>query len=333
MSSAREIQAILAAAGEQPAALATLISVSGSSYRQVGARCLVLSDGAAVGSISGGCLEEDVRQRATKVLASGEPQVMVYDTAQENDLVWGTGLGCQGEVKVFFERLPSLRPAWMERLRENFAQRRDTQLRIVYEANDARALGTRLSAAEPLAHDLKFVDERIAAPPSIVIFGAGDDAMPLAEFAGRLGWHVAVLDTRAAYATRERFPLAYDVCALDADAAANHPAIDPRSHVIVMSHRYRSDHDFLRAVLPRELAYLGVLGPRQRTQRILDELANEGACLSPQIQQRLYAPVGLDLGGESPETVALSIIAELQASQSGRTPQHLRDSPRPIHDR
>lgn len=257
---------------------------------------------------------------------------MVYDTAQENDLVWGTGLGCQGEVKVFFERLPSLHAAWLERLRENFAQRRDTQLRIVYEARDARALGTRLPEGEWLGQgDLKFVEECIAAPPSIVIFGAGDDAMPLVEFAGNLGWHVAVLDTRAAYATRERFPQAHHVRALDADVAANHPGIDRRSHVIVMSHRYRSDLAFLRAVLPREIAYLGVLGPRQRTQRILEELASEGAALSTHLQERLYAPVGLDLGGASPETVALSIISELQAIQSGRTPGHLRDSQRPIH--
>ena len=333
MSSAREIQAILAAAGEQPAALATLIAVSGSSYRQVGARCLVLSNGVAIGSISGGCLEEDVRQRAAKVLASGEAQVMVYDTAQENDLVWGTGLGCQGEVKVLFERLPSPRPVWMERLRENLAQRRDTHLRIVHEAEDARALGTRLCEDEPLAHDLKFVEERIAAPPSVVVFGAGDDTMPLVEFAGRLGWHIAVLDTRAAYATRERFPQAHHVSVLDADVAASHPAIDRRSHVLVMSHRYRSDLAFLRAMLPLEIAYLGVLGPRQRTQRMLDELAGEGAALPQHLRQRLYAPVGLELGGASPETVALSIIAELQAIQSGRTPRHLRDSPGPIHGR
>jgi xanthine/CO dehydrogenase XdhC/CoxF family maturation factor len=331
MSSAREIQAILAAAGAEPAALATLITVSGSSYRQVGARCLVLSSGRAIGSISGGCLEEDVRQRAARVLATGEPQVAVYDTAQENDLVWGTGLGCQGEVRVFFERLPSPKPVWMERLGENFVHRRDTHLRIVYGANDARALGTRLSEGDSPVGDLQFVEERIAAPPSIVIFGAGDDAMPLVEFAARLGWHVVVLDSRAAYATRERFPQAHEVGILDADAAAAHPAIDDRSYVVVMSHRYRSDLAFLQALAARSIAYLGVLGPRQRTQRMLDDLASEGAVLSRHLQQRLYAPVGLDLGGASPETVALSIIAELQAIQSGRMPQHLRDSQKPIH--
>lgn len=333
MSSAREIQEILAAAGERPAALATLIAVAGSSYRQVGARCLVLSNGNAIGSISGGCLEEDVRQRAAKVLATGEPQVMVYDTAQENDLVWGTGLGCQGEVKVFFERLPSPRPLWMQRLSENFVQRRDTHLRIVYEGSDARLLGTHLSEGAPAEPDLKFVEERLAAPPSIVIFGAGDDAMPLVEFASRLGWHVVVLDSRAPYATRERFPQAHETYVCDADVGVQHPSIDERSLVIVMSHRYRSDLAFLRTILTRPIAYLGILGPRQRTQRMLDELASEGTTLSEHVQQRLYAPVGLDLGGASPETVALSIIAELQAIQSGRLPQHLRDSRRPIHGR
>lgn len=331
MSSAREIQAILAAIGDAPAALATLIAVTGSSYRQPGARCLVLGNGTSVGSISGGCLEEDVRRRAGAVLASGKPQVAIYDTATENDLVWGTGLGCQGEVKVFFERLAAPAPEWIGHLRENFQHRRDTRLRVVYAGDDARSLGTRLLEEGPAPAGAGVFDEHIPAPPSVIVFGAGDDAIPLVEFACQLGWHVTVLDSRAAYATRERFPQAHDVAAVVADVAANHQALDERTHVIVMSHRYRDDLDFLRSILPRKLAYLGILGPRQRTQRILGELSSEGVLLPKESRARLYAPVGLDLGGAAPETVALSIIAELQAIQSRRTPQHLRDSARPIH--
>lgn len=331
MSSAREIQAILAALSDRPSALATLIAVKGSSYRQPGARCLVLDTGVTVGSISGGCLEEDVRLRASKVLASGEPQVAIYDTATENDLVWGTGLGCGGEIKVFFERLSTPAPDWIARLRENFQHRRDTLLRVVYASSDPRSLGTRLREEKPAPTDVEAFDEYVPAPPSVVVFGAGDDAMPLVQFACQLGWHATVLDSRAAYATRVRFPQAHEVVAVAADIAADHPAIDERSHVIVMSHRYRDDAAFLRSIRTRPLAYLGVLGPRQRTQRIMAELSSDGVSFTAHTRERTYAPVGLDLGGAAPETVALSIIAELQAIQSKRVPRHLRDSSLPIH--
>jgi xanthine dehydrogenase accessory factor len=331
MSSPREIRAILAALGPEPAALATLISVSGSSYRQVGARCLVLRNGVAIGSISGGCLEEDVRLRAARVLDTGEPQVVVYDTATENDLVWGTGLGCQGQVRVFFERLPAVTPAWVIRLRENFRRRRDTELSVFYTGADPQALGTRLRDEGSPSVGAQAFTERVSAPPSVVIFGAGDDAMPLVEIAAQLGWHLTVLDPRDAYATHDRFQGAQVVQAASAEAAAHHPQIDERSHVIVMSHRYRDDLTFLRGLLARPLAYLGMLGPRQRTQRILDELAEAGVHFPSKSEARMYAPVGLDLGGASPETVALSIVAELQAVQHGRAPQHLRDVARPIH--
>jgi xanthine/CO dehydrogenase XdhC/CoxF family maturation factor len=330
MSSTLEIQAILAALGEGPAGLATLIAVNGSSYRQVGARCLVSTSGRITGSISGGCLEEDVRLRATRVLNTGEPEVALYDTATENDMVWGTGLGCQGQVTVFFERLQSPPPVWIERLRDNIAHRRATGLRVVYAGCATNELGTRLDE-EPLPRGAQAVEECIAAPPSIVIFGAGDDAIPLVEFGHRLGWHISVLDTREAYATRERFPHAHVVSAIDPGTVASHPSMTACSHVIVMSHRYRDDAAFVRAALSCRPAYLGVLGPRHRTHRILDELASNGSLLPEELKARIYAPVGLDLGGAAPETVALSIVAELQAVQQKRTPQHLRDSVRPIH--
>lgn len=315
-----------------PAALATLVTVAGSSYRQPGARCLLLPDGRTIGSISGGCLEEDVRLRARQVLASAEPQLVRYDTAAENDLVWGTGLGCQGEVRVFIERLPAVLPDWVLALRENFRSRRDTALAVVYAEADARLRGTRLLAQQQDSPGFGTFIEHIAPPPSLIVFGAGDDAMPLVHFAAQLGWRVTLFDVRPAYATAARFPEADAVVVAAAEDAARHPAIDADSHVIVMSHRYRDDLFVLRGLLPRSMAYLGVLGPHHRTGRLLDELAAEGLNLTAEMRERLYAPVGIDLGGASPETVALSIVAELQAFRSKRTPLHLRDSKRPIHD-
>jgi xanthine dehydrogenase accessory factor len=334
MSSPREIQAILTALTEGPAALATLVGVAGSSYRQPGARCLLLPDGTTIGSISGGCLEEDVRDRARRVLANGEPQLAVYDTASENDLVWGTGLGCQGEVRVLFERLPAPLPEWVVALRENFRLRKDTQLRVVHGAADRRKLGTSLLASPAPARsppdEIAYI-ERIAAPPALAVFGAGDDAMPLVQFARELGWHVMVFDARSSYATRARFPAASSVRAAAPHAAGADAAIDDRTHVIVMTHRYRDDLAALRALLSRPLAYLGVLGPRRRTERMFADLATEGIRPDEEMRSRIFAPVGLDLGGAAPETVALSIVAELQAFHSKRMPAHLRDGNRPIH--
>lgn len=331
MSSPREIQTILAALDAEPAALATLIGVSGSSYRQPGARCLLLPDGTRIGSISGGCLEEDVRRRAAEVLATGCPQLAVYDTATENDLVWGTGLGCQGEVHVFVERLPQPLPDWISTLRENFRLRRDTLLEVTYAGPDTRSLGTRLPHGASVPGHSRVYREKVPAPPSLVIFGAGDDAMPLERLASELGWHIVILDPRSGYAIPGRFPHAHHVEAMDAASAARHPLIDDRSHVIVMSHRYRDDVALLRSLLPRPLAYVGVLGPRQRTQRMLSDLEAEGVPIDAGTQARIHSPVGLDLGGAAPETVALSIVAELQAFLSKREPRHLRDSPLPIH--
>lgn len=325
------MQAIVGALGAGPAALATLVTVSGSSYRQPGARLLLLPDGRYVGSISGGCLEEDVRMRARRVLDGAVPELVRYDTAVENDLLWGTGLGCQGQVQVFIERLPESLPGWVSTLRENFRSRRDTRLAVVYGEGGGAERGTRLFGQPQESPGLATFIESVPPPPSLVVFGAGDDAMPLVQFARRLGWQVTLLDTRPAYATAARFPDADAVVAEVAEQSARHRAIEADSHVIVMSHRYRDDLAVLRALLPRTLAYLGVLGPRHRTERILDELAAEGVAAASDMRKRMFAPVGLDLGGAAPEMVALSILAELQAFRSGRTLRHLRDVARPIH--
>ncbi len=331
MPSAHEMQAIVAALGAGPAALATLVSVAGSSYRQPGARLLLLPDGRHVGSISGGCLEEDVRLRARRVLDGAPPELVLYDTAVENDLLWGTGLGCQGEVQVFIERLPEALPDWIPTLRENLRARRETRLAVVYGEEGGVPRGTRLLAQLPQSPGPAAFVESVPPPPALVLFGAGDDAIPLVQIACRLGWQVTLFDARPAYATAARFPQADAVVADAAENAVRHPAIAADSHVVVMSHRYRDDRAVLRAMLPRTLAYLGVLGPRRRTERMLDELAAEGVEVTAGMRRRLYAPVGLDLGGASPEAVALSILAELQALRSGRAPQHLRDLARPIH--
>ena len=308
--------------------LATLATVEGSSYRRPGARLLLTGDGHHLGSISGGCLEEDVLVRARRVLATGLAETVVYDTTSENDLVWGVGLGCHGVVRVVIEKLPP-RPAWAVALAENFAARRSTPLAVVHAAPDPAQLGTRLASGPANAEGMFF--DPIRPPTALAIFGAGDDAQPLARLADELGWHVTVADPRAAFATTERFPTAQSLVVAPATDLVNRAAPDADTLAVVMTHHYVHDVPLLRALLPRPLAYLGLLGPKRRAERILDDLAREGLTLTPELRAHLHAPVGLDLGADTPAQVALAILAEMQATLTHRDARPLRERTRPIH--
>jgi xanthine dehydrogenase accessory factor len=332
VSSAREIRGILAALRSGPAALATLVKIQGSSYRRPGARCLVHSNGAIFGSISGGCLEEDIRLRAQQVLQSDQPQVAIYDTADENDLLWGTGMGCQGKVWVLIERLPERLPPWIAILRENFSARRSTSLSVVYDTAVKKPLGTCLRNELPQADPAGIFAEEISAPPHVIIFGAGDDAIPLVAILQQLGWYIVVCDSREAYLNKERFALADERHHTPLEFCANSNLLNASAHVVIMTHRYSEDLAVLRALNSRPGAYLGILGPKRRTDRLLADLASSDSTLSLQWRKHLFAPVGLDLGGAAAESVALSIAAELQAWHANRTPLHLRDKTRAIHE-
>ncbi len=329
----KDLQAIVAnlVAGEaSPSVLATLVSVQGSSYRRPGARLLVNGRGERIGSISGGCLEEDVLVRAARVRATGKADAVTYDTTTENDLVWGVGLGCHGVVKVLLEQLPP-RPPWATALATNFTKRRSTLLAVVHDGGIDSPWGTRLAAPGDCADpDALFLDT-VAPPTSLVIFGAGDDAQPLARLAHELGWHVTIADPRSAFATRERFPCADVVVTAPADQLVARVAPGNDVLAVVMTHHYVHDLPLLRDLLARPLAYLGLLGPRKRADKLCDDLRSNGATVTVDQQARLHAPVGLDLGADAPEQVALSMLAEMLSVLTGRDARPLRERLRPIH--
>jgi xanthine/CO dehydrogenase XdhC/CoxF family maturation factor len=330
----KDLQAILRALQATEAGhsvLATLVTVEGSSYRRPGARLLIQHDGTRIGSISGGCLEEDVLARARAVLKTGQAEAVVYDTTSENDLIWGIGLGCHGIVRVLLERTPA-RPDWALELADNFAARRPTSVGVTHRAADPSRLGTRLAEANESADASDIFFERIAPPTALVIFGAGDDAQPLTRLAKELGWHVTVADPRAAFATPARFPGADALVVAPADQLANRVGPGPDALVVVMTHHYVHDVPLLRATLSRPLVYLGLLGPKKRAEKILSDLAAEGLAITPERRTRIHAPVGLDLGADAPEQVALAILAEMQAVLAGRNAQPLRDREQPIHE-
>ncbi|HWA85101.1 MAG TPA: XdhC/CoxI family protein [Opitutus sp.] len=331
----KEIQSIIshlaATNGAEPGVLATLVTVSGSSYRRPGARSLITAAGLRLGSISGGCLEEDVMARARRVSATGRPELALYDTTTENDLVWGVGLGCHGVVQVLLEKLPP-RPRWAGTLAENMRSHLPTTLAVVWQAADPSLLGTRLENELPslASADGIFIDH-VAPPVRLLVFGAGDDAQPLARLAKDLGWHVTIADPRPDFATTARFPSADALVVGPAKQLLARAAPPPDALAVVMTHHYVHDVPLLRDLLAGPFPYIGLLGPRQRAERILSDLERGGLNLPTEARARLHAPVGLDLGANTPEEVALSIIAEMRAALSARDGRPLRDRRAAIH--
>jgi xanthine/CO dehydrogenase XdhC/CoxF family maturation factor len=173
----------------------------------------------------------------------------------------------------------------------------------------------------------------VPAPPRLVIFGAGDDARPVCRFARALGWHVTVADARPAFATAERFPDAdfLVIISPDQDLDSQGLKISSDALVVLMTHRYAHDLPLLRQLFKKPLAYLGMLGPRKRAEQILNELVSSGLSLSTDQRDALHAPVGLDLGAETPDEIALSILAEMQSVIAGRDGGPLRLRKQPIH--
>ena len=318
-------------ANRGPVVLATLVKVEGSSYRRPGARLLLTPDGKRIGSISGGCLEEDLIARARQVAASGTAALVTYDTTSENDLIWGVGLGCNGIVRVLLEPLPTS-PSWAPVMSANFRSHRSTALSVVWQGTNETRLGTKLSdAVSGLNSDAEVFREEVPPPTRLFVLGAGDDAKPLVRLAKALGWHVTVGDPRAGFANPLRFPDADEITVAPTSELV--PLLNPPSDslAVIMTHHYVHDVPLLRDLLPRSLAFVGLLGPKKRAAKIVSDLQNQGHAFTSAELRRLHAPVGLDLGAETPEEVALSIISEMRATLAGRDGRPLRDRDRPIH--
>jgi xanthine dehydrogenase accessory factor len=309
-----------------PCALATVVRVQGSAYRHEGAKMVVAADGRVVGNVSGGCLEGDVREVALRVIRTGESELREYCGSIDEIAAWDLGVGCEGVVELFIERVTDARDA------ERAAIAREAPFAVITSLTD----GTRrvvdgdatldaLTASEPdgAGH---FVD-MLTPPPRLVLVSAGDDARHLAALAASVGFRVVVADRRPGLLTAERFPAPIQLVESDAARFSERIVMDDESFAVVMTHNYADDTDYLRVLLRGPARYLGVLGPRQRTARILEQLRAEGEIDT----SRIYGPVGLDIGTDGAEQVALAVVAEMLAVRSGRRPQSLRDRTFPIH--
>ena len=364
----REAEAAQAAA--KAVALATVVGIEGSAYRLPGARMLIVDGRWVAGSISGGCLEDDVVLRAREAVAKNEASVALYDTTSDDDVIFGVGLGCKGIITILIEpiRPPGDGTDFIAFARgcleERIAGVAATVIRV--EGTTEVKPGARLVSREgapvtdigdpelekaievemrdqtedaalvtlPLKKGsaLVFI-ERIVPPTPLVVFGAGHDAMPVVRLAKDLGWHVTLVDHRPAYATAERFPDADRIVVGSPKEAHAKLAFDSSTLALVMTHNYLRDLEWLERLLPSPVAYLGLLGPRRRTDQVLADLKEKG--IEPPSDQlgRLYAPVGLDIGSEGPAEVAMSILSEMQAVMTRHRGGHLRERKRPIHQR
>ena len=366
-----EIQEVLAAISElaardEPMALATIVATRGSTYRRAGARYLVPASGEPIGNLSGGCLEGDVARIGREVMASGEPRLLTFDMTADGEEIWGYGLGCNGAIDVFVEP-GAMAVATAAAFREAMdANQPAALLTVVESASPDAPLGARLllepdgsvsggisasldPAARAAARDAladgrsqvvtlgsearAFVE--VARPPlRVVVCGAGHDAIPLVRQASAMGWRVVVADVRRKLLDHQRFPEAHAFIDAAPGEVAEAIGPDERTAVVLMSHNYLRDSEYLRSIAHAgmaRLAYLGLLGPRERSARLLRELEEGGVTLTDGDRERLHAPAGLDLGAEEPEEVAAALVAEILAVERGHSGRPLRDTTGPIH--
>lgn len=351
------------------AAIATVVRVEGSSYRRTGARMLVMDDGVWVGGISGGCLEGDALRRARLAMAKAEPSLVTYDTTEDDQHQIGVGLGCNGIIDVLFSPLEMGNASnTVEILKSCMAERRQTHILLTITAlEDHQNLRSgrviRYTSAESLG---VFEDEMLQAqlqktietyaqkgrsrpktfafadgreveifieilPPEVhlVLMGHQYDVLPLARLVKEIGWRSTVI-ANPQKVMQKLFAVAD---ALIAPEDFDQVLIDNHTAIILMSHDYKTDKYNLPKVLKTAVPYVGMLGPKVRSEKIFNELSEEQTPIAESDLPRIHAPVGLDIGAVSPEEIALSIVAEIRAVFSDRNGSQLRQRNTPIHER
>lgn len=354
------------------AALATVVQVQGSSYRRPGARMLVTEDGQLTGAISGGCLEGDALRKARLVMHEQKSMLVTYDTTDEDDAQLGVGLGCNGIIQILIEPINPNDPANPITFFQAFLNNRQSAVIVTLFSLENRTSlqpGTCLfipergalagtctdamlqeallrDAQQVLAQRESFTKtymtdegtltgfvELLQPAVSLVVVGAGNDAMPVVNMAAILGWQVTVVDGRATYAKTSRFPAAQQVLVAKPEQVLTQLKPDEQTVFVLMTHNYNYDLAMLRQLLPLAIPYIGSLGPKKKLERMLAELQDEGMEISEEMLQRVYGPTGLEIGAETSEEIALSILAEIKAVLANKSGGFLRDKPGAIHER
>ena len=344
----KELQEITKAYDEainanQSCVLATVVHVEGSSYRRAGARMLVLENGLMIGAISGGCLEGDALKKALLTFTDKQNRLVTYDTSDEEDATVGIQLGCEGIIQVLFEYIntaESNNP--IELIRQAISTRQKSVIVTLYNLKNKSAsqLGTiynysfdaylQLSESNkqwPSEALIQIIEPAI----SLVIIGAGNDAIPLMQMATILGWEVKVVDGRQTHAKQDRFINACQVLVSKPEKVLEQITIDHRTCFVLMTHNYQYDLQMIKALLPINLPYVGLLGPKKKYNRIVEDLQKQGINPTDNQLAKIYGPTGLAIGAETSEEIASSIIAEIQAVINNQTGSMLKWKENQIH--
>ena len=342
-------------AAGNPLALGVLVHTAGSTYRKPGAVMLIAANGDYSGLLSGGCLEGDLRQYALSVIETGEPRIVSYDLSGPDDLLWGLGLGCEGAMRILLLRVgPDTDWQPLTHLTRALAEHCPTAVGVVLESSwpalpiGAIALPQAIATASlppnlsPQARETlggprvqvalsesvqsgrvgwlegqspfwKLFVLPLSLPPKLLLLGAGPDAAPIVNFAAGVNWKVTLVDHRPAYADSSHFPSAERVVLARPEELANAVDLAQFSAAVVMSHHLPSDLSYLRILADAPIPYIGLLGPAPRREKLLGDLGKT----AQRLRARLHAPVGLALGGRSPESIALAIVAEIHAFVHG----------------
>ena len=354
---------------ERRAALATVVKVRGSSYRSPGARMLITDDGKWVGSISGGCLEGDALRKARQVMTDKVPFTVTYDTREESNQNLGIGLGCNGVIDVliepldvqdennpaaFFERIIStnspLALATVFASSSGFNGKKilvsqdeikwdelpESELKLQIIQDLRQLFGSKLSEAKKYnihGNEMEVFIELLQPSISVIIFGGGFDARPVSLLAKSLGWDVTVTDECVAHIAPLFFPTADKLSLCQRSFVDRDFNITPYTACILMSHNYEYDRDVLRKLINTPTPFIGILGPRKRFDKMLSEFKQEGIELSAEDHNRIHSPIGLDIGAEAPDEIAVSIIGEIQSKFTNRSGGFLKYRNGPIHQR
>jgi xanthine/CO dehydrogenase XdhC/CoxF family maturation factor len=303
----------------EPLVLATVIRTGGSTYAKPGAQMLIAADGEYAGLLSGGCLEGDLREHARDVAASGHARIVSYDLRSTTDQLFGLGAGCEGAMDVLLSRV-SAAEGWqpLMAMAESFRAAREQHFAfVVASADPAYPLGSSFATngqVTPYPSGVEVFIASVAPPPHLLLLGGGPDARPVATLAAFLGWRITVVEHRAVYLAPDRFPSSAKLVESRPDEVAAAVRLAEYSAAIVMSHHLESDLHYLRALARVPVPYVGLLGPAARREKLMTDLGGDAAALRP----RLRAPVGLDIGGRTPESIALAIIGEVHAALAGR---------------
>jgi xanthine dehydrogenase accessory factor len=341
---------------EEPGALATVVAVDGSAYRRPGAKMLIGPDGETVGALTAGCLRDRIVEAGLAALETDQPRLVDFDL--DDDDTWDLASGCDGRIEVLLEPVGTT-------VRDALAAVADrepvTVLTAVESSDPAVAVGDRAVLADggsrgslrPTVRDavdpstletpvtrsietdagrVRVLCDPIEPAPRVLLFGSRPDVRPIARLGRAVGFEVVVASPRGGVATDEAFPAAHDVVACHPTDLPEYT--DEWTYPVVLSHNAIDDRLAVEALLiDSRTPYVGLLGSRDRSQRLLEAIEADGVDLTPAMRDRLATPVGLDLGGDGPMAVALSVVSEIHAVHHGGSGDRLRAESGPIHDR